>query len=845
MLIIATSLLCIQIRIAPTPPFRREATVAVFENSYDPCFAVSGDMFIAGSQGEVVCYQLPSLVRKWAFKTPNQETPESLVVTQGSVYVATGLPYRKKTAHVVALNFNTGKPIWSMQTSVGGSPMAVTKEAIYLSLTPYTVSALNLQSRKVKWTTKLPQAHGEGLFEGRPEAIAYSDNKVFVNLGSVSYGLDGSNGKQQWRIPSSYFFHTRFLISDGVVWVPQGEGSVGRTVKTGQILWKSAKDSVGDACGVFNGKFIGIDHGQLLALEPKTGKVAWSHDVGPRDTSGGNQFLSVVGGKLFAQGISKSTIVDSVGKIIWEGNRDNGLAGPYWTNGSTIVCFDSQRLLRYVHGKDAELPTDSDSMQALAERMVARYDELDSKDIRRLEGFGDDAFGPLLKLFLKICNAYDAKGDRDSVSLYRKYHDVGQSLLKVGSSNRTADLMAAIDKCKHESTAKPLLLEMLAKTGDAQIVTPYFLRELEGVVTPKAEMYESSTYVAREYVTHSSDPRAVAFMIKQLKDPKADSNLRAEAYLHLAGTGGKEGLEAVLAARNSRTLLEPILKRALNGYLNAGEFGKKPKPLAEKKDTNGNVWGLLESGVLGSAGDLWLAQKDTAGSWSKAYFTGVSTSGISRWAKPKPPEPKFAGKTAKQLTRGEWFKVLVGSSELMKDSDGDGLTDIEERRLGTNPNSKDTDGDGDGDDVDPWPNAAPRQLSNAEQVLATVFEARFHGDGGFGAGLFFAPEDIKPFELAGRNGPMLWVSSKEERNWELPLEQCYEQGVAFIQFTPAREGKTGPWEERLIQWNKEKTEAIVSISVYYGGLNGTGYSAKVKKFGDKWVVTSMKMEYIS
>ena len=43
-----------------------------------------------------------------------------------------------------------------------------------------------------------------------------------------------------------------------------------------------------------------------------------------------------------------------------------------------------------------------------------------------------------------------------------------------------------------------------------------------------------------------------------------------------------------------------------------------------------------------------------------------------------------------------------------------------------NPGQEDTDGDGDPDDIDPWPNAPNRKLSDAEEVLATAFEARYH-----------------------------------------------------------------------------------------------------------------------
>ncbi len=56
------------------------------------------------------------------------------------------------------------------------------------------------------------------------------------------------------------------------------------------------------------------------------------------------------------------------------------------------------------------------------------------------------------------------------------------------------------------------------------------------------------------------------------------------------------------------------------------------------------------------------------------------------------------------MTRLLWVWLLAvgcGPEEEPLDSDGDGLTDEEERELGTDPNSADTDGDGlnDGEEV--------------------------------------------------------------------------------------------------------------------------------------------------
>jgi hypothetical protein len=245
---------------------------------------------------------------------------------------------------------------------------------------------------------------------------------------------------------------------------------------------------------------------------------------------------------------------------------------------------------------------------------------------------------------------------------------------------------------------------------------------------------------------------------------------------------------------------------------------------------------------LGSHGDLWIASK-VDGHWANPRFTGVSTRGITAWAEPKPPEPLVAGKTGKELAEGAWFGVLAGNSDLERDTDGDSLPDVAERRLGTDPGNRDTDNDGDPDDVDPWPNAPLREKSEAEQVLAAAFEARFHFADGEGPAIFFAEKGMEPFEMVGWTGPVIWRVEDAHKEWSSPLEWCYEQGVGFLRFGAVADG--GDWATELIRWNEDRTEAYVLISAYYGGLAGTGYGIKLRKFGNQWLVIWMEMEYIS
>ena len=821
---------------APLPPYRRLATVRIFDEAYEPPTLVQGARLYTGSNGQLCAYDLHTLKAAWLLRLGSEDRPETEALGR-DLYVTTS----GRQPSLLAVDQRSGRIRWRLSRKDASGPIVVRPGVLYLALTPDAVSALDLHSHKPRWTRKFAIKNSQG-GSGNIEAISEADGGLAVNAGNTTYGVDATTGRVVWSEPESYMFHRELPVAMGIVWVPTGNGAVARQIRTGRVLWRSEAHSNGEFAAVMGDRFVGLGGGQAFALEAQTGKQAWSQTVGPSNQSGGFQYGSLVGDHLFFVGATKALICDLSGKLRWTGKPSEALPKPIWSDGKVIVCFDGDRLVRYAHGVEPALPADSAARKALAADMVTRFDKLDQSDIARLETLGDEAFSAVLKGLLEAGAAYDAAGNGpNSFKLYQRYHALGSVLMKVASAKRTSDLVEAIRSGKGKSS-QPFILQVLAAKGSPKEVVPIFIQQLEGVKTPGWEMYESNTYIAREFILNSSDPRAVAFMLRQLNNPKGDATLREEAYWHLAGTGGEAELKAVLAERHGRALLRPIEERVLSGFLGAGEFSARRNVLAERKDASGRTWGLLTSGVLGSSGDLWLAEK-VDGKWTHPRFTGVSTRGVSNWAKPKPPEPTFAGKTAKQLVDGAWFETLVGNPELSKDSDGDGLTDIEERRLGTDPTKSDTDGDGDPDGLDPWPNAKPRSLSDAEQLLAAVFEARYHFDESEGPALFFAPKDMKPFEMPGRSGPTMWVAEGANKDWELPIEQCYEQGVAFIRFPAPDSNKS--WEERVIRWNAAHTEGTVTISTYYGGLNGTGYEATARKFGSAWVVISMRMAYVS
>lgn len=309
----------------------------------------------------------------------------------------------------------------------------------------------------------------------------------------------------------------------------------------------------------------------------------------------------------------------------------------------------------------------------------------------------------------------------------------------------------------------------------------------------------------------------------------------------------------VLLGALLRAPLQPLSERVLNDIAKPVEGQDHTYNFQERTDSAGRSWGLGFSEALGDLGDLWIVQK-VNGKWVNPTYTGMSiskriTGSVGVLIKRR----KMGGLTAEQLLQSDWPSIIAKEKDIEKDSDHDGLTDLVEKQLGTDPTKKDTDGDGDADDVDPWPNAPFRNLSDEEQIVAAVFQARFREEGSEAPCLLFARPGVKPFEMQGRNAPTIWATQGWRRH---PLGKLFDKGVGFVEFGGRREtdraGNPLPkphWFSetdigRMIEWNSKSHEATVRIVVAFAGLGGNACAATVKKIGPYWFVTNMFAEYM-
>lgn len=797
---------------APPPPYRLAASVSVSEPSFGESYIVTDDRIYLATRENVIALDPKSMKVLWSVPVAKgKEYLGHLAVDRGVLYVATNSGHGSVRSHLVALNPTSGKTLWTFEREGPTSEMAFENGRVYLMSEAKTLACLDLASRAVLWRTSSTCEH-PNVKEAR---LCLSDSSVIVNYDSITSCVDKETGLVRWAEPQSYLWSTSPIASGDTVWIPAKKGSVARNARTGQVLWRNPH-SPSRFAAIFGGRFVGLDQ-HLVCLDSRTGEEVWTLNL-PSDGTTGSEFATIVDDHLFVDSAARITlVVDGQGKVIWSSDTaERAIPLPAWSDQRHLVSLSRGRLMRFEHGEEPELPTEPEAKVALAKKLASQFDLLDASGRKRLRDLGPEAFQPTLTAF--VSSVESDKYGADPSELY----EILEAISRPANAPAIRDVLR---KAPAESSPLRQLFEILSKIGEPSEDVPFCIAEVERV----RGLGEPISYIflAEQYLFQSSHPQAVAYMLSQLEDPT--SPLRQSAYYNLAGTGGPKELQAVLAKRKARKLQRPLTERILETW----SPSKDAPPVRQKDSADAQSWALLRSKIIGHHGDLWLVKK-VAGKWAHPAFTGLISS---------PYDESSISDATRALLDGPWQQHLASNPDLFRDTDGDGLTDLVEDRLGTDAHNPDTDGDGAPDIVDPWPNALVRaDLTEAEQVLAAAYEAQFHFSAEDGAAVFYGQPGMRPFEMVGGPPVTIWQTRQAPRA-RTPLETCYPRGTAIIEFTVQEKEAEGT--ERLIKWNPQRTEATVELNVVHAPFAGVGFQMVVRKFGSDWVVVSHRTTWVS
>jgi hypothetical protein len=322
-------------------------------------------------------------------------------------------------------------------------------------------------------------------------------------------------------------------------------------------------------------------------------------------------------------------------------------------------------------------------------------------------------------------------------------------------------------------------------------------------------------------------------------------DLRTAAYARLGSLGTPESLAAVKRIEAIEAIPAPELVPLGVSTHPCFHFSDcEIKPFAQAKGNDGNTYAILTSSILGDC-DLFLVHTKTPediSSWSRPklipnrFYPGirapklrVSDSGVLLFSFiQENPGPRSLmegthdpGPKPQAIGPQQW---KLSPKEIEKDSDKDGWTDVEEKRLGLNPSQADSDGDAipDGRDVCPDYAASPGDdKSEDAQILQRAVFASFGLTGS--RYLLIVENDSRRAQLCGYGGPIIYNQNRGKWSRQHP------DGAVYVSW---RITVTGD-------------EAFVGISDYEGELADGSQYLTLRKINNEWFVTARRIGPVS
>lgn len=769
------------------PPYVRQWTQVLGEGA--SVIAVEKGTLYYQSWQEVGAIDLATGVKKWSCLAGQRAG--SVCLREDTLYALVD------GKQLYAINTTTGTPRLLPRVPEGAHALTQDREQLYVLDKQEALHALSPRTGQTLWSTPLFPAP---LPKDKHTAVAITPTSdgIYVGIGGEGefgeeLGIAPGDGRVLWRRKASFPALYSPTVIEGDV-VTQGGQRRRINVRTGNLIWTAREEgSLGTAIGNL---WLARDRSTILAYDLATGKRLWKSPVASDDFDihasyryGQNLLLSTVEYLYTETKVVPHATVYSLspeGKLLWQ-QKTPSLGTPVYADQNYMVAVDDEkRFLGYVPGALPPLPTREPEKKALAERLIAQFELLDEAErlqLERLKPYSTLAFLPRYLEWQK-----------------RGISNLDTYLLELCEKENTAALLELWKQGGGEAVVRALVAK-----GDPDSYIPAFIQKLH-----QGKMVSGATLSA---VSHASHPEAVAFLLSALHDPKAPREWRTEAFQHLAGTGGAEGVAAVRAARAKSGPCKPWYARI--------NFDKQ-NIVSTQQDTKGRTWMLFYSSILGYGTALFMVERRGT-EWGTPLFTGIGTTGRDEFPK------AFRGIPLDKLLAAEWIKLFPDDPTIRKDTDGDGLTDLAEARLGTDPKKADTDGDGLRDAVDPCPLVARRPQGDTEQILAACIEAWVFAQENQAEPVIVSTTITIPFEVSSNEGQVLW-EKRGDSLWRSRVG-LYRIGNVFLDF----KSPDGPKGQRIVYGPDRQTARIVLLPDDGSCIMGHG-TFTLKKIDGEWFV---------
>ncbi|HLK58175.1 MAG TPA: PQQ-binding-like beta-propeller repeat protein [Chthonomonadaceae bacterium] len=470
--------------------------------------------------------------RKWN-SLSDQWVPAAAL--QGHVLYV--LAETEKTTALETVDIATGRS-WTLARLPDSAKYLVADAArVYVLDETGKLRAYRENSGHLLWSRQLGPIRKGGVLLAQ---LAVTEDGIYADLNDAGeFAVDPQGGTILWQHAAQYAADHRPIVIGGDV-IVRHEKLTRTTVRTHQVVWQVPAEEDAD---LVDGILVTGNKQELLGRDVANGHVLWRLPVNYAFSPPQEPGAVSEGARIW---INRTPLicVTREGQEVWHQSRPF-TGTPIYAAPRVVVTMEDTRLLGYTLGTSHPLPTSDAEKRALAERLAAQFEFLDNAERKLLESLVPYAFQPLLARYIEWAKASEIFLDiKRGYRYYSLLQDTKPLLLATCRREDTDALVAALPKLSKGSPWRPDLERILQAKGESAAYIPFLVRDLRRL--PLKDRQESE---ALSVVAHSSHPEAVALMLEALRDPKAAPAWRREAFRHLAGTGGKEGIEAVRAAR--------------------------------------------------------------------------------------------------------------------------------------------------------------------------------------------------------------------------------------------------------------------------------------------------------
>jgi hypothetical protein len=305
--------------------------------------------------------------------------------------------------------------------------------------------------------------------------------------------------------------------------------------------------------------------------------------------------------------------------------------------------------------------------------------------------------------------------------------------------------------------------------------------------------------------------------------------VRFAALARLGTIGTSESLAAAerIEAKGSDIVGATSAMKASSWTYPLWHFSDQPPvAIGQAQSEDGTVYKLIFSNLLGCEEPLLTSSRtpEDADSWSYPMILPFAPSPRWDYARTR-PRLELAGIHGGKLELAVDGKPLEFSmADVMRDSDGDGLTDLDEARLGLDPRKSDSDEDGVADGLDCCPNYAQATDDASDPVAEPLQRAIFAAYGLSDSCMaLLADLDARRVQIRGYGGPIIYGIKREA--WTA----AHGRGGIFVNWTVKIDGE----------------HASVFLNDFEGEQGGSTQEILLEMKNGRWYVTGRGMMAVS